>query len=155
MGSFHSERRQYEQLVARLRSEADELRAQASAARGEGAASEQRAAEVARKLAGAAKTRDAIGECLGDASEAIRTALAFQRQEDSAAAEGWDESEAKGKREEVLNQLLLMLNAAVEKRKAEEAATGEEARMIAHAEGEEGEGGVGYLQGSLGLVPIQ
>ena len=55
VGSFHSERRQYEHLVSRLRSESEDLRAQAAAARGEGEASERRAADVARRLAGAAR----------------------------------------------------------------------------------------------------
>lgn len=61
-----------------------------------------------------------------------------------------DEAEVKAKREEVLNQLLLMLNTAVEEQK--ERPKGSAAPQAAGG-GEEGE--IEYLQGSLGLVPIQ
>lgn len=79
VGSFHMERRQYEQQISRLKSEIDELHR--SLGDRDGVAREKDTAieQYRERLAGVSRTRDTVNACLDEASGAIRTALAFHQ----------------------------------------------------------------------------
>ncbi len=75
---FHQERRQYESLIQRQKSELEQLH---QALHSNVSASKEKEgviADISAKLDGVAKNKDVINTCLEEASGAIRTALAFQ-----------------------------------------------------------------------------
>ena len=85
-----------------------------------------------------------INTCLSDASDSIRNALALAEQAEAA--------DTKARREDVLNQLLVLLNTSMAEKKltfAEE----EEIAAMAALEGSSREDDIEYIVGSLGLVP--
>ena len=84
------------------------------------------------------KTKEMINVCLNEASGSIRAALALAEEAESA--------DTKARREDVLNQLLILLNTSVTEKKQELSDHGK-LSMVGREEDIE------YLVGSLGLVP--
>lgn len=62
-------------------------------------------ADINKKLTGMSKTKNMINQCLSEASGSIRSALAL--------AEEAEPADTKARREDVLNQLLVLLNTSV------------------------------------------
>jgi chromosome segregation ATPase len=80
-GSFHAERRQYEERISRLQSELDDANANLKANTETNREKESTISEIKVRLAGMSRTKDMINGCLAEASGSIKAALALQASE--------------------------------------------------------------------------
>lgn len=78
MGSFYSERRQYENRISRLESEVDQLQKELGSSEHTTKEKETLISDFQMRLAGLARTKESINGCLNQASGAIKAALSLQ-----------------------------------------------------------------------------
>lgn len=143
LNSFYSERRNYQNKIKQLEGVIEEVNKKLGSSTETTKEREVSIANINKKLTGLSKTKEMINMCLNEASGSIRAALALAEE-----AEAADLSDTKARREDVLNQLLILLNTSVtEKKQVLTQLTEEEKDLIGR------EDDIEYLVGSLGLVP--
>lgn len=138
LNSFYSERRNYQNKIKELEEVIEELDKKLGSSTETTKAREASIADINKRLTGLNKTKEMINMCLSEASGSIRAALAL--------AEESEPADTKARREDVLNQLLVLLNTSVTEKKVLLADVGEES--LSNREDD-----IEYLIGSLGLVP--
>ena len=137
LNSFYSERRSYQNKIKDLEDVIEEMKSKIGSSSATTKDREASIADINKKLIGLSKTKNMINLCLNEASGSIRAALAL--------AEEAEPADAKARREDVLNQLLVLLNTSV----AEKG----EILKIEEKETVDKEDDIEYIVGSLGLVP--
>ena len=137
LNSFYSERRGYQNKIKELEDVIEELNKTLGSSTATTKEREASIADINKRLTGMSKTKNMINLCLSEASVSIKAALALADEAEAA--------DAKARREDVLNQLLVLLNTSVAEKKLE--LTIEEQELVTR------EDDIEYLVGSLGLVP--
>lgn len=138
LNSFYSERRNYQNKIKELEEVIEEMDKKLGSSTETTKQREASIADINKRLTGLNKTKEMINMCLNEASGSIRAALAL--------AEESEPADTKARREDVLNQLLVLLNTSVAEKKVLLTEVGEES--ISNKEDD-----IEYLIGSLGLVP--
>lgn len=138
LNSFYSERRGYQNKIKQLEDVIEELNKKLGSSTATTKEREASIADINKKLRGLSKNKDMINVCLNEASGSIRAALAL--------ADEAEECDAKSRREDVLNQLLILLNTSVAEKKSE-------LSREVMGQSESKEDTIEYIVGSLGLVP--
>ena len=105
MNSFYSERRSYQNKIKELEEVIEQLNKKLGSSNEKTKQREASIADINKKLTGMSKTKTMINQCLSQASGSIRSALAL--------AEEAEPADTKARREDVLNQLLVLLNTSV------------------------------------------
>ena len=141
LNSFYSERRNYQNKIKDLEDVIGELNGKLGSSTATTKDREASIANINKKLTGLSKTKDMINLCLNEASGSIRAALAL-------ADEDSEPADTKARREDVLNQLLILLNTSVAEKKIEMPTILDDA-----VDGAAKEDDIEYIVGSLGLVP--
>ena len=105
LNSFYSERRSYQNKIKELEEVIEQLNKKLGSSNEKTKQREASIADINKKLTGMSKTKTMINQCLSQASGSIRSALAL--------AEEAEPADTKARREDVLNQLLVLLNTSV------------------------------------------
>ena len=147
LNSFYSERRNYQNKIKDLEEVIDDLNSKLGSSTATTKDREASISNINKKLTGLSKTKEMINQCLNEASGSIRAALAL--------AEDESEADTKARREDVLNQLLVLLNTSVAEKKLEISAGNILESITEPSSGghEAREDDIEYIVGSLGLVP--